>query len=153
MNDIGDIPPKPSPSPHPRTERSRDPRLDEPKTDPYLRVKLDEMAHATEEQLRKHDNKLTLRSLMVAVGAVATGVVAVIVFIDNRVQAQTDAGNRATSAELKAQDARLTTLEKRFDRFEERNDKQMNLLLDANGVPKSKRPPPLVKDGGVVLEP
>jgi hypothetical protein len=107
------------------------PPLEEPLTDPSL--------HAA---LARHDNKLTWRSIFIAVGAVASGVVLGIIFIDNRVQAQTDAGVRVVQAEQKAIEARVQTLEKRFDRF----DQKMDLMLDAQRVPDWKRPPPL--DGG-----
>ena len=100
-----------------------------------------------EEALRKHDNRLTIRSVVVAAATVLTGMATTIIFIDNRVAAQTDAGMRVQAAEQKAVDARVTTLEKRFDRFEERTDKQMNLLLDVARVPGAMRPPPL--DGGI----
>jgi hypothetical protein len=84
-----------------------------------------------------------LSTLLTAIGVVLVAVVASIVFVDNRVAAQTDAGVAVIKAENKAMDARVTTLEKRFDRF----DQKMDLLLDAQRVPEWKRPPPL--DGGV----
>lgn len=118
--------PRPSPSRRPPA-----PPLDEPQTDPGL--------HAA---LQRHDNKLTMRSVLVAIGAVAMGTVTAVMFVDNRVQAQVDAGTRVQAAEQKALDTRLQTLEKRFDRF----DAKMDLLLDAQRVPAWKRPPP--SDGG-----
>lgn len=126
---------------------------DEPKTDPgrevdvrYLKLKLAAEREILEESLAKHDNKLTLRSIVVAVAAVGAAVVTGILFVDNRVQAQVDAGVRVQAAEVRGIDTRVTTLEKRFDRFEERTDKQMNAVLDALRVPETKRPPKL--DGG-----
>lgn len=160
MNDLDDddIIPRPAASPRPRTERRLDPQLEEPKTDPgipvypeYVKVKLAQAAAIInsqhEEQMRKHDNKLTVRSVIVAIGAVCTGVAAVLIFFDNRVHAQTDAGVQVMTEKHEALKARVETLEKRFDRFEDRTDKQMNALLDAAHVPESKRPPPL-KDAG-----
>ena len=120
-------PPLPRPSPQPPLNP-----LDEMKTDPAL--------HAA---LQRHDNKLTWRSVFIAVCAVAMSVTTAILFIDNRVAAQTDAGVRVISAEQKAIDARVTTLEKRFDRF----DAKLDLALDAMRVPQSVRPPPI--DGGL----
>jgi len=137
-NDTRETPPS-WPAPPPPAASPRPPKLHEGKTDPAIRI----IRPWMEEALKRHDNKLTLRSVLVAAAAVATSVIAGIIFIDNRVSAQTDAGMRATAAELKGQDARVTTLEKRFDRFEERTDKQMNLLLDAARVPEMKRPPRL----------
>jgi hypothetical protein len=115
----------------------------------YLKRKLSELDGHFEQNLKRHDNKLTVRSIMVAVGAVTAGVIAAVLFVDNRVAAQTDAGIKGVVEQVKGQDARLTTLEKRFDRFDEKLDRaseQNEIMLDRLGVPKWKRPPPL--DGG-----
>lgn len=100
-----------------------------------------------------------LRALAAAIGIVASAVVAVIIFIDNRVQAQTDAG-------VKVHEERITTLEQqrkddkaevniRFDRVELNQNadhsliigvsQKMDALLRAQGVPN---PAPTPKDGG-----
>ena len=110
----------------------------EEKTDPAMRV-IKQKMHS---ELNWQGAKLTIAMCVVAVGT-AFGAYA---FILNAAAAQTDAGMRVQAAEQKALDTRVTTLEKRFDRFEERTDKQMNAALDALGVSNSKRPPPL--DGG-----
>lgn len=89
-----------------------------------------------------------LRDLAVAIGAVGFAVVASIIFVDNRVAAQTDAGMKVQSARHEALETRVKTLEQRFDRFEDRTDKQMNAALDALRVPLAARPPPLPLDGG-----
>ncbi len=120
----------PRPSPRPSYDRP-DIDGDDQKTDPNL--------HAA---LRRHDNKLTLRSFVIAAGALATGVASVLMFRDDRVAAATDAGVAVLKAEQKGLDARTTTLEKRLDRV----DDKLDLLLDAARVPAWKRPPPL--DGG-----
>jgi uncharacterized coiled-coil protein SlyX len=113
--------------------------MPEPATDPKLH-----------EALRRHDNKLTVRSVIVAVGAVAASVVAGLIFIDNRVRAETDAG-------VKVHEQRITTLEqnattdrektshelKRVNKKVDRLEDKMDLLLDKANVPQSKRP---VKD-------
>ena len=112
----------------------------EEKTDPLIRV----VAEKMHSELNWQGAKLTVATAVIAVGTAF----AAFTFIHNDARAQTDAGMKPVVETQKAQDARLTTLEKRFDRFEERNDKQMNLLLDEAGVPKSKRPPPLERDGG-----
>lgn len=122
---MAEVPP-PAASPRPPLNP-----LDEMKTDPSL--------HAA---LQRHDNKLTVRSVFIAVGAVATGVIAGLMFIDARVAAAADAGVRVVTAEQKGLDARVTTLEKRFDRF----DTKLDLALDAMRVPQWKRPPS--EDGG-----
>lgn len=112
--------------------RPPEPSLDEPLTDPSL--------HAA---LSRHDNKLTMRSLLIACGALVTGVATFFVFIDSRIAYATDAGVRVIAAEQKAVDARVTTMEKRVDRI----DEKLDLLLDAARVPQWKRPAPL--DGGL----
>lgn len=118
-------PPRPSPRPMFPPELPN-----EPKTDPHLRAALD-----------RHDNKLTVRSVLIAGGALVAGITTAIIFVDNRVAAQTDAGVRVLAAEQRAIDTRLTTTEKRLDRF----DDKLDLLLDAARVPAWKRPP---SDGG-----
>lgn len=101
-----------------------------------------------EESLRQHDKKMTLRgwamAMVTAIGAVATTVTVTLVFIDNRVLAQTAQANAVQDAKLTAAVSRVETLEKRFDRF----DTKMDLMLDAQRVPEWKRPPPLSLDGG-----
>lgn len=113
-----------------------------PTSNPPEKTQTGEFRAAVQPMLDAHDNKLTLRSVLIAVASVAVGTVTAIIFVDNRVRAETDAGMQVQAAELKAVDARVTTLEKRFDRF----DAKMDLLLDANRVPQSVRPPPV--DGG-----
>jgi cell division protein FtsB len=99
-----------------------------------------------EESMRQHDRKMTFRgwlmAVITAVGAVAATVVITLIFIDNRVLAQTAQSNAVQDAKQEALKARVETLEKRFDRF----DAKMDLMLDAQRVPEWKRPPPL--DGG-----
>jgi hypothetical protein len=107
------------------------PPLEEPLTDPSL--------HAA---LSRHDNKNTWRSIIIAGGALVTGVATFFVFIDARIAHATDAGVAVLKAEQKGIDARVTTMEKRVDRI----DDKLDLLLDAARVPQWKRPPPL--DGG-----
>lgn len=140
--------PQPSPPARPQTDRSLDPAVDEPKTDPHLRVVLDREA-----------NKITLRSVLIAAGAVASGVVLGIIFIDNRVAAQTDAG-------VRVHEQRITTLEQqrredkdeldqRLKRIEANanadhelalgTSQKLDRLLDRMNVPN---PAPTPKDGG-----
>lgn len=106
------------------------------------------MRAVSEEMLLRHDDRLTLRSILVAVCAVGIGVVTAVMFIDNRVAAQTKASGEVEAAKAEALKARVETLEQRFNRFEERTDKQLNAALDALRVPPTKRPPPLNEDGG-----
>lgn len=89
-----------------------------------------------------------IRALGVVSGVIVTSVAGFFVFMDNRVEAQTKKANEVQSEKHDALKARVETLEKRFDRFEERTDKQMNAALDALRVPDTKRPPPLDKDAG-----
>lgn len=113
----------------------------QPPANPPEKTRTGEFRAVVQPMLDAHDNKLTIRSVLIAVGSVAIGTVTALIFIDNRVAAETDAGMRVQAAELKGVDARVTTLEKRFDRF----DQKMDALLDAAHVPASKRPP---RDGG-----
>lgn len=114
----------------------RDDEPNEPKTDPRILAAIEKHAPVPSR----------VKDLLVATGAVLASVVAAVTFVDNRVQAQTDAGVAIVKAEQKGLESRLATLEQRFDRYEDRHDKQMNLALDALRVPKDVRPPPL--DGG-----
>lgn len=107
-----------------------------------------EMRAIVEEKLRSHDQKMTFRgwlmAMVTAIGAVAVTVTLTLMFLDNRVLAQTAQANAVQDAKLTAAVSRVETLEKRFDRF----DTKMDLMLDAQRVPLSVRPPPLQLDGG-----
>lgn len=99
----------------------------------------------SEKAVEKPQSKV--RDVVVAIGAVLSAVVVSIIFVDNRVAAQTDAGVKVMEERHEALKGRVEVLEQRFNRFEARNDQQMNLALDALRVPQSARPSPL--DGGV----
>jgi hypothetical protein len=117
------------------TPRPPSPPLDEPGTDPALRAVKADMR----SELNWQGAKLTIAMSVVAV-ATAFGAYR---FVLNEAAAQTDAGMRVQAGEQKALEARITTLEKRFDRF----DAKMDAALDALRVPQSARPPPM-PDGG-----
>ena len=122
----------------------------------YLKQKLEQVRHAARaevhEEFKAKGRRDWLRDIVIAIGAVAAAVVAAIIFVDNRVAAQTDAGVRVEHETLKAQDARLTTLEKRFDRYDAKQDRQTELIeavADQLRVPESRRPAPVPPlDGG-----
>jgi hypothetical protein len=147
---MGDRPPPPRASPRLQLERDDEQQDSSELTNPgfpihqyeYLKDKLGELDEHFENTLKKHDNKLTWRSVAVAISAVGAGVVASILFIDNRVRAETDAGVAVMTEKHEALKVRVETLEKRFDRF----DQKLDLVLDAQRVPQWKRPPPM--DGG-----
>jgi len=106
----------------------------EEKTDPAIRVVKRQMR----SELNWQGAKLTIATAVIAVGT-AFGAYR---FVLSEAAAQTDAGMRVQAAELKAVEVRVETLEKRFDRF----DQKMDAALDALRVPQSARPPPV--DGG-----
>lgn len=106
---------------------------EEPKTDPAIRV----VKKAMRKELNWQGAKLTIATAVVAVGTAFGAYRAIL----SEAAAQTDAGVRVLAAEQRAIDVRLTTTEKRLDRF----DDKLDLLLDAARVPQWKRPP---SDGG-----
>lgn len=134
-------PPQPLPSPRPPVVDGSDGRTPAygVATPPYVQRKVDEV-------LSK------LRTLGVAVAAVAATVVAAIVFVDNRVQAQTDAGvrvheNRIGTLEQQRKEDRSENAT-RFERLEAgqaRTDAKLDAVLDRLRVPN---PAPTPKDGG-----
>jgi hypothetical protein len=153
---------KPRPSPQPRTDRPGE--LDEEeKTDPRMFVNAEYFKGKLQEALTKHDTKMTMRgwlmafaSAVVAVGAVT---ILAIIFIDNRVQAQTDAGvkeheNRLSTLEQQRKDDRVE-MNGRMQRMEQNQNadheiilgtsQKLDALLKAQGVPN---PAPTPKDGG-----
>lgn len=75
--------------------------------------------------------KVNLKTLVISVSLVATSTVATLIFLDTRVASETRKGMRVAEAEHKALDSRVTTLEKRFDRF----DQKMDAVMDKLGVP------------------
>ncbi len=113
-----------------------------PPENPPDRTQSGEFRAVVEPMLKEHDNKLTVRSVVVAIAAVAMGTFTAVTFVHNRVAAQGDAGVRVQAAEAKADEARVPTMEQRLDRV----DDKLDLLLDAARVPAWKRPPP--RDGG-----
>lgn len=137
------------PSPSPRPDVGRPNQLnDEPKTDPGLR-----------EALARHDTKLTVRSVIVAAGALVAGIASFFVFIDARIARAADAG-------IQLHESRLSTVEQqrvadrsemnaRFQRLEDNQnaDRSLSLgtsqkidrLLERFNVPN---PAPAPKDGG-----
>lgn len=154
-------PPHPRASPRPNGERAED-LGEEPTTNPgnpvdvgYLKAKLAEYEQTLDDALRHHDNRLTFRSIIVAIAAVAMAVIAALLFIDNRVEAQTTKG-------VAVEDSRITNLEgqrksdreendSRFKRLEEgqlRTDKKLDALLDRLAIPNPAPAPPPTKDGG-----
>jgi len=150
--------PPPASSPRPHADRM-DELDDEPTTNPgaavdveYLKRKLGELEKGVEGALAAHDNKLTFRSVVVAVFAVGASVITAILFIDNRVQAQTDAGVRVEASRLTALEqtssADRAQNDVRFRRIEEgqlRTDKKLDALLDRLNV---QNPAPTPIDGG-----
>lgn len=121
----------PRASPHPLFP----PELpNESKTDPSIRV----VKKAMRKELNWQGAKLTVATAVVAVGTAFGAYRAVLA----EAAAQTDAGVRVMAAEQRALDARVTTMEKRLDRV----DDKLDLLLDAARVPMWKRPAPM--DGG-----
>lgn len=127
------LPPLPSPEPpHPLD--------DEPKTDPGLRA-----------AFQRHDNKMTVRSFVIAVGAVATGVASVLTFIDSRVAHATDAGyrvleSRTTANEQHAKDIRGELVDFKAEQraANARTDAKLDAALSAMRV----RNPAPAPDGG-----
>lgn len=137
----------PQQSPHPQAERPGE-WPDEPKTDPGLAA-----------ALARHDNKLTVRSVLIAGGCLIAGVTSALVFIDNRVAAQTDAGvrvheQRISTLEQQRQSDR-TEMNERLERIEKNanadheltlgTSQKMDALLNKLNVPN---PAPAPKDGG-----
>lgn len=127
---------RPRPSPRPP-----EPDLEEPQTDPSLQA-----------AFQRHDSKLTVRSIVIAAGSLATGLAAVLIFLDNRVAAQTDAGIRVHEARITAAEQTASSDRAqnniRFQRIEDgqlRTDKKLDALLDRLNV---ANPAPTPKDAG-----
>lgn len=103
-------------------------------------------------EAKKREHRVTFLSAVIAAGTLASSVVGVILFIDNRVAAQTaDAG--------KVQEKRISDTEQRLERMgaeftehvkteseaRQRMEKKLNALLEHEGV---RDPAPTPKDGG-----
>lgn len=99
--------------------------LDEPTTDPAIQVDVGYFKRKMEEMLRQHDNKLTWRSVFVAIGAVAAAVIAGILFIDTRVAAQTDAGVKVHETRIVALEQQVPQIRK--EQYEYRTDTRADM--------------------------
>jgi negative regulator of sigma E activity len=93
----------------------------------YVRRKVNLARAAVHEEFAEKTKKDWFRNFVMAVGAVAATVVAVLVFVDNRVSAQTDAGMKVEAAERVALEKRVGTLEQqtlqsRDEQFQYRKD-------------------------------
>jgi hypothetical protein len=100
------------PSPHPP-----EPDDDEPRTDPgravdveYLKAKLEEVASLHDRKIR---NSGWLRTVVATIGGTGIAIAMFVLFVDNRVRAQTDAG-------VLVHEQRIVTLEeqRKSDRVE-----------------------------------
>jgi hypothetical protein len=110
--------------------------------------------------LSRHDNKLTVRSVIIAGGCLVAGLASALVFVDNRVAAGTDAG-------VKVHEQRIATLEQqrsadraemnsRLQRLEENQNadhalslgtsQKLDAVLNKLNVPNPAPAP--TKDGG-----
>lgn len=140
-----ETPPRPSPSPRPQADRLDElDGLEEPSTDPRI-----------QPALQRHDWKNLVRSIVISGGMLITALVSMLIFVDNRVAAQTDAG-------VKVHESRLGALEQqragdraenngRFERIEnsqQRTEKKLDALLDRLDVRNPAPTPVPTKDGG-----
>lgn len=94
-----------------------------------------------------HPSKL--RDLVVAVASVAGAVVVVLIFFDNRVAAQTDAGIKAQESRIKALEQQVPQL--REEVYQGRLDTQAlyKAVMDGKRQDRLERPlPPPPTDGG-----
>ncbi len=103
--------PKPRASPTPLDAPEGDTNPGYPVDVEYVRRKVNLAREAVHEEFKEKGRKDWFRNFVVAVGAVAATVVAVLVFVDNRVQAQTDAGMKVEAAERVALEKRVSTTE------------------------------------------
>lgn len=142
---MAERPPRPSPSPRPQTERPELGELEEPQTDPRLLAHDPQALHQYLKQKRDEEHAAfmgKIKALAAAIAVVAAAVIGAILFLDNRVEAQ-------TKRHLEVQTERHDVLKGRVDRVEQQAsnfDKKLDLALDALRVPQSVRPQPL--DGG-----
>lgn len=125
----------------------------------FVKARVAQVEEEMNALLKKQDTSLNLRGVVVGIASVAASVIAVIIFLDNRVAAQTDAG-------IKVHEQRIATLEQqrtadrkeandRLERFELNqnadhavglgNSQKLDALLAAQRVPN---PAPTPKDGG-----
>lgn len=83
----------------------------EPDTNPGQPVDAAYFKKKLHAELQRRGRVDWLRNIAVAVGSVAAGVFSGVMFLDNRVQAQTDAGMARVTEKAAGQEARILTLE------------------------------------------
>jgi hypothetical protein len=127
---------RPSPVPDIRPELD-----DEPKTDPRMLAAIEKHAPAHSKA----------RDIAVAIAAVGTSVIVALIFVDNRVAAQTDAGVKVMQSRVTALEQQVPQL--RQEVFQGRLDTQAlyKAVMDGKRQERLEQPPAppaLAKDGG-----
>jgi len=79
-----------------------EPLGEEPTTNPGATVNVSYLRAKLHEEFKAKGRRDWFRDILIAVGAVGASVVAGILFVDNRVQAQTDAGVRVHESRIVA---------------------------------------------------
>lgn len=119
-----------------------------PPQNPPDRTQTGEMRAIVEPLLKEHDNKLTFRSVLVAVGSVIVATVTALVFIDNRVQAGTDAGVKVHESRIIALEQQVPQL--RQEVFDARSELRelYKAVVDKKRSAVLEQPVPQARDGG-----
>lgn len=127
------------------------------KTDPHIKIMLEKPLERQSTRIKKElkkeiGHKTNIKLGAAVVGTVATSIASVLVFIDNRVAAQTDAGVRVHEGRLVAVEQGLVSVRaetnNRLDRAEQQGNRmetKVDALLEKFRVPN---PAPSPKDGG-----
>jgi hypothetical protein len=126
---------------------------DEPTTNPgapvdvgYLKAKLEEVATRHDAKIR---NSGWLRTAVATVTGTGVAIAVFLVFVDNRVRAETDAGVAAHESRIKALEQQVPQL--RDEVYQGRLDTQAlyKAVMDGKRQQRLEQPPaPPAKDGG-----
>lgn len=142
---------RPIKSPVPQGDRAEDLDDDEPKTDPSMKIDAGYLSRKLEEVAKLHDRKIRNGGwLMTVVGTIAACGVTValfVLFVDNRVKAETDAGVAVHESRITALEQQVPQLRQELHEARQDTHDLYKAVMEGKRSERLERPlPPL--DGG-----
>ncbi len=138
------------------TSRIIDEDTEEPKTDPGMTVDAGYLGRKLEEALSMHDKRVQtniknsgwIRTVVATVAGTGIAIAMFLIFVDNRVAAQTDAGVKVHESRIQALEQQVPQL--REEVYQGRLDTQAlyKAVMDGKRSERLEKPLPSPTDGG-----